>query len=265
MSAFGLIAAGWCVSHGIYSYDDYVSYSRLERLDIHPIWRSLWKRDIREGDDLEGIVARYPPVLREEFPPFSLLHYASPDGFEGLSVVAREGGLIQASASCCVWSHTFFERRDTRSELNSAYGDFLRRGRHEAEVFRIITAAKDGQQVFVGRLAAGDLPPSQDAWPSVCTLKVQEVIHGNLEVGRQMSIETRQWNPRHVQGKSIALLHFSDRCVVFPHDSPGDVYVTVASEALNTYTSLDGEEMTELELRVRRRQDDIRRAMEPPR
>jgi hypothetical protein len=97
----------------IWGLGDYRACQEVRR---YPIGADLWFGRIAVGQDVDEVIAKAPPHHVSRFGRFVLLHYypGSPPPpnsipFESLSVIARDGQLVSASAGGCTWGRTFFE------------------------------------------------------------------------------------------------------------------------------------------------------------
>lgn len=107
---FGLAAT--CVYFGVYSSQDVYGYRDMSSGHWHPVWKDLALRRIQLGDSADELKALHPPPMEVRYDNFVEYRYTvAPPGYislSGLSVLAMDGKLIEASAGSCTWSHTFF-------------------------------------------------------------------------------------------------------------------------------------------------------------
>jgi hypothetical protein len=120
-----------CWSWRIWSPADYRSYQTVIR---YALGEDLWFGRIRPGDELESVMARAQPHSIESIGRFTCVAYypgGPPEGrgipMERLSIVAKDGRLVSASASCCVWCREFFQMNHAdRAFFSKTYQDYVR-------------------------------------------------------------------------------------------------------------------------------------------
>ena len=131
-----------CWYSGIWTPRQYEVYREMSR-ECHPVWRDLWHRRIVAGDDLDSVLLRTFPVRVERFGRYSLVNYQGGRGhlwFTGVTVTAKDGRLVSASAWSCCWSHCFFDEMTSadKQELQAAWdAGFRKRREDEAEASSI--------------------------------------------------------------------------------------------------------------------------------
>jgi hypothetical protein len=80
----------------------------------NPIDRDLAGGAIRPGDSVVGVLARHPPLRTEARGPYELLKYYPEGSFGGGTIViGKDGRVVTAAISSCVFFHVYF---DTLSE-----------------------------------------------------------------------------------------------------------------------------------------------------
>jgi len=105
--AAGLLACAWYT--GIWSWHDLRVYRMMSR-ECHPVWNDLYWGRIAAGQDVEEVVARTQPPRVERLGDWVTLSYQGKGlCFTGVTVIAREGKLVAASAWSCTWSRKFFD------------------------------------------------------------------------------------------------------------------------------------------------------------
>ncbi|WP_437227046.1 hypothetical protein SH661x_000146 [Planctomicrobium sp. SH661] len=124
-AVFSLLIAA-CLFFRIYGPQDLRTYVAMAS-EGHPVWRELALRRIRAGHPVDDLLKRYPPSSRSEFGPYGVYDYYqdSEPGlyFTGVTVVARDGKLIQATAWSCTWNSVFFDVPDP--SLESQYHEYI--------------------------------------------------------------------------------------------------------------------------------------------
>src|SRR5262245_46641443 len=86
--------------------------------ECHPVWRDLYAGRIRAGQSVEETIGRTSPKRVDRLDNFVVLGYQGGDGFisfTGVTIIARDGRLIDAEAWSCTWQKRFF-REWTDSE-----------------------------------------------------------------------------------------------------------------------------------------------------
>jgi hypothetical protein len=104
--AAGLLACAWYFR--IWSWRDLQVYRMMSR-ECHPIWEDLHWGRISAGQDVEAVIAQTKPVRVERFGNYVMLGYQEGLCFTGITLVARDGKLVAASAWSCTWDRTFFD------------------------------------------------------------------------------------------------------------------------------------------------------------
>ena len=86
----------------IWSSHDLLVYSEMSR-ECHPVWRDLHAGRIRAGQNVEEVIAVTKPGRVARYGKFVEL------SFTGVTLVAKDGHLANASAGSCTWDHVFFD------------------------------------------------------------------------------------------------------------------------------------------------------------
>ncbi len=138
LTALSLIAVGLalCWTWRIWSLGDFSSYRRVIG---YSLGQDLWFGRIAPGDEIASLIAKAPPHFSEQRGRFTCIAYYPggpvPPGampMERLSIVAKDGRLVSASASCCVWCREFFQMNDAdRAQFAKTFG--VRRTEVEAD------------------------------------------------------------------------------------------------------------------------------------
>jgi hypothetical protein len=118
-------ALGACWHYRVWSYRDYIAYSAVRRC---PGGEDLWHGRVLAGDDLAAFTAAYRPHLSRQVGPYTVLSYY-PGGppqrgisLEGLTLTARDGRLLAASAGGCTWGREFFAMsQEEQAAFEEAY------------------------------------------------------------------------------------------------------------------------------------------------
>ena len=128
LGAASLVAVGLvlCWTWRIWTPRDLSSYRQVTR---YSLGKDLWFGRISPGDELDSIIAKAPPHFSERRGPFTCIAYFPggpvPPGampMERLLIVAKDGQLVSASASCCVWCREFFQMDSAdRALLSKTY------------------------------------------------------------------------------------------------------------------------------------------------
>ncbi len=261
----GLLGAG-AGYLGIKTKRDLAAYAGMIHDRFHPVWRDLAFRRIGKGDRLEDLVARHTPLRRDDFAPFVLLHYQEP--FGSLTVVARDGRLVEAVAGSCTWQHVFFETPEMKEELAKAHSAYLRQRLVEIDMYRIHRAAASGQSVFLARVI-GSLPLSSDMWaredamlklPSI-EVEVIKVVCGAIARGTKLQIPTTEIGRNDLSELETVFLHVEDSRILYPHASGGELYTTASRGALDRYLTLSPEQIHAVEARCLAQSPDLAKCL----
>jgi hypothetical protein len=84
--------------------------------ECHPVWRPLFLRQIRVGQNLDKVIASTNPKRIERYGEFTRLSYQGGLAFTGVSIIARKDRLIQASAWSCTWTRVLFDKLSKADE-----------------------------------------------------------------------------------------------------------------------------------------------------
>src|SRR5438093_139513 len=120
-----------CWRFRIWTYADYQAYQEVRR---YSIGEDLWFGRIKAGQDLETFTTEYPPHRSRRFGRFTLLNYytggpprSNSIPMESMSVVAKDGRLVNAIAAGCTWHRVFFEMgTEDQSEYEAAWEAYIR-------------------------------------------------------------------------------------------------------------------------------------------
>jgi hypothetical protein len=122
-----------CGQYRVWSFRDYTLYRILTK--DYSIGPDLWFGRIAPGQDVEPLIAQSDPYRVARYGPWVELTYypGSPlplPGlpFEGVTVLARDGQLVQAVAWSCTWQRVFFDTlsADESAEWQKATQDYVR-------------------------------------------------------------------------------------------------------------------------------------------
>jgi hypothetical protein len=123
-----------CWRWRIWGTEDFRIYQEVCQ---YPVGRDLWFGHIHQGQALQEIVDRAPAHYTRQYGRFACLTYypgrpPGPGGlsFSSLSVIAKDGRLVSASAGSCTWSRVFF---DMGAEDAAEWDQCLRRAFAEAD------------------------------------------------------------------------------------------------------------------------------------
>jgi len=98
-----------CASYfRIWNGRDFQVYQAMSR-ECHPVWRDLYWRRILPGQEVEDVIARTKPLGVRRFANFIELSYQEGLCFTGVTIYARDGKLVAASAWSCTWDRLFFD------------------------------------------------------------------------------------------------------------------------------------------------------------
>jgi hypothetical protein len=105
-----LIGGGFllCWYFGIWSVHDWMVYQAMSH-ECHPVWKDLHAGRIHQGQSVEEVIAQTHPVRVDRLDHFVVLDYQEGFSFTGITVVARDGRLVDAEAWSCTWQRTFFQ------------------------------------------------------------------------------------------------------------------------------------------------------------
>ena len=85
-------------------------YLDMMRGGFHPIWKDLVLHRVRKNDPLAEAIRKHSPTRRREIGPFTVLWYDGKGAHRAqIQMVAANGVLIRALASCSAGMHVFFE------------------------------------------------------------------------------------------------------------------------------------------------------------
>lgn len=127
----------FCWQYRVWSWDDWESYKCM-RNECHPVWRDLHAGHIKPGDNVERVIWRTHPNKVHEFEDVKILTYGG--GFTGVTIISKNGELVQAGAWSCTWQRTFFDIVDREEwaafdKRYSAHLEAKRRDRQIEELF----------------------------------------------------------------------------------------------------------------------------------
>jgi hypothetical protein len=91
----------------------------VQRKDPDPVLRGLARRDIAAGDAVQPIIKDNPHYEVFRCGDYVVLTF-DPTGYGGTRVIAKDGKLIAASTSSCIYHDTFFEVM-TEAERGAAW------------------------------------------------------------------------------------------------------------------------------------------------
>ncbi len=256
-----LLVTSCCVLLGIGSKEDVFAYYFMVMEDFHPVWRALALRQFESGDELATLVAAYPPLLREDFSPYTMLTYEQP--FASLVVAARDDRLFYARAASCTWEHTFFEDIDESLSFDEAYAKYIRQCLLEAAIHRISATIRSDGTVLVGTVRE----MQQDSGVALLEgdkilVEVVRVIHGSVQPGELLQVPSSECSVRDLSDGTGVFLHLDDRRVIYPQTEEKSIYVTVPMEALERYSSMGEQQLETVDTRYRKRSEAIRRFLE---
>jgi hypothetical protein len=115
-SAFLILLLSLFTFFRVWSPRDLAAYHGMAA-ECHPVWRAFALRQFSRGGAITALFAKYPPTERDEFGRYGIYSFYRGDlkdgiPFTGLTVIARDGRLITATAGSCTWMFTFFETAD---------------------------------------------------------------------------------------------------------------------------------------------------------
>jgi hypothetical protein len=104
--------------------DPHTAYrSRCHRESDVPLLRALARREIRPGDDIEPLVARFPECHVLRHGPYVALSFSHGRG--GTGVTAKNGKVVGGGTGSCTYHDVFFstlteaEREDCRNSYHA--------------------------------------------------------------------------------------------------------------------------------------------------
>jgi hypothetical protein len=236
-----LLCFALCIFFRIHSYEDILAYSYMK--NMHPIWKDLACRRFVKGDDINDVIAVYPPLWEMKYPPYHRINYEHPASMEGLTLTAKNGRLISAAAGGDCWEFNFFTSPEEDEEHAKAHSAYWENCQLERELYRLHRTILDGNNVFVSEHITEVNFPST-SFPGYLetelTVEVSEVISGDLQPGS------------HVRVLKGPLAHLDDSRVVFAATTRAQGnYTTVSLNALKIYQSYDDEKKRALEEKQR--------------
>ena len=116
---------------------DLVSHLEMA-IEFPAIWRELALRRFGSGDSAEDLLRICPPNRSDTFGRYGIYEYFHDDGglpMSGITVAARDGKLISATAGGCTWKYSFFDVPDP--ELDRQYELYVTEKRKKFELKRI--------------------------------------------------------------------------------------------------------------------------------
>lgn len=101
-----------CRHYHVYSLNGWRVYQAMAA-ECHPAWRDYNFGRVVAGDSVDDVIARTHPELVERKGRWVVLHYQK-NGlhglhFTGLSAVACDGRMVQASVWSCTYDRLFFD------------------------------------------------------------------------------------------------------------------------------------------------------------
>jgi hypothetical protein len=241
----GLLVLGFvlCIFFRIRSYEDMLAYSYMK--NMHPIWKDLACRRFGKGDDINEVIAVYPPLWEMKYAPYHRINYEHPASMEGLTLTAKNGKLISAAAGGDCWKFNFFtspEEDDEHAKAHSAYWENLQL---ERELYRLHRTILDGNNVFVSEHITEATIPSKsfpEYLETELTVEVSEVISGDVQRGSHVTVLKGNLHVTHL---------YASRVVFVATTSNKGNYTTVSLNALKIYQSYDDEKKRGLEEKQR--------------
>jgi hypothetical protein len=101
------VLLGSATYFGIWSWRDWQVYGAMSR-ECHPVWRDLYWGRIQPGQPVDAVIAQTKPLRVFQFANFTELSYQEGLCFTGVTIFARDGKLVAASAWSCTWERPFF-------------------------------------------------------------------------------------------------------------------------------------------------------------
>jgi hypothetical protein len=119
-----------CWDWRIWGPTDFRAYQEVSR---YPLGQDLWFGRITAGQNIDSVVSQAPPHSVVKFGQFTLVNYYASGprqpGFlpmESMTIIAKDGKLIAASAGGCTWARTFFSMSTTEeAECKQAFARHL--------------------------------------------------------------------------------------------------------------------------------------------
>jgi hypothetical protein len=282
--AVGLVAVLGSVIVGLWwlwdirSPIDFLAYREMICYDHHPIWKDLAWRHLRKGDPIEKVLKRHPPLWREDFPPYTALRYHEVGSSDRLVIGAKDGKLISAAASSDSWprwTHFFFGSPEDEKSFNKAYSAYAEQRILESQAFKIHETIKNGQDVFLARpidprgmgYSGGSLRELADIYgedylrqmgfgPCELTVEVTTVLHGDLQVGTELTFSVEDCCLAEAHEPDGVFLHVDDIRLLYPLKKAREGCVTVPRKALDWYQSLTPGQVKDLEAQGLARQSE---------
>jgi len=246
---------------GVGSPADIVAFHRMSKGGFHPIWKDLALRRIKKGDTVESVVKIHPPLIREDYPPYTRLYYGRSGTFDRLAVFAKEGRLFFAIAGSHGQEHRFFGSSAEETLAYEEHWAYTMQRFFEQKAYRVHLAITHSQDVFRARVVnrtdipfpsmydGGDLAPKYTRWE--LTIKVTEVLRGDLALGAMLKFKDESCRGVYPGAPDLVLLRFEDGQLVIPGYERGELYIGVSQETYDWYCSLTAEEVQQFEARVK--------------
>ncbi len=107
---FALLLATLAAAYSfrIWSWRDFRDYLAMSH-ECHTVWKDLHYGDILPGQDVEAVITTTTPVDVERFGEFVRVNYQRMGNFTGVTITAKNGRVVSASAWSCMWDRLFFD------------------------------------------------------------------------------------------------------------------------------------------------------------
>jgi hypothetical protein len=249
-----------------------LGYRMMVQEHYHPVWKDLALRRFGKGDPLKDVLRKHPPMHRDDFGRYTELYYSPPGSQNTLGIVAKDGKLIAARAGGRRWQRTFFETPEEEEAFSAARAAYLRQKALDRDAFRIHSAVRNGQDVFLARLIKRRTVPVTPRSPQDVTMaeemreiygqeyldavmtkpeltvEVTEVLSGDLQPGTIVTFPGDKCSHARPDEEAV-FLHLRDMRLAYPQYPARETYFTVPREVVDWYQSLTQDQVKELEAR----------------
>jgi hypothetical protein len=256
-----LVVAFLCGFFDIRCVGDVWAYRCMLKGPLHPIWKDLALRRIRNGGDLSQIIRKHPPMKQELWEPYRVLSYRKGGETDNtLRVIATRGVLVYADVSGFWysgflhpgsrwgrWGYVFFSDPAHDEAMREAYRRHLGQVRLEKQAWWIHRAIATGQDVFLSsriecREADANSPSGIDAEmlrqyeqiygkemaremrfceATYVTAEVSKVLSGDLEPGTLLTFSAHDCNEADLAEPEPVILHVDDLGLILPNSKKG--------------------------------------------
>ena len=261
-----------CQFLGVRSKADLIAYQEMWRERYHPVWRDLALRRFRSGSNLERLVNRHGPSLREDAGPYAKLVYEHGAGHLGVTAFAKDGLLTAAVADTTAGRHVFFYDLQKMQDFGTAHREYTEHKQAEAEVCRIHRAIRAGRDVALARGVRSSDPvylvykdrarrelarqlnevdkkvrlETEPGFEIAATAEVAKVLSGDLEPGATVTVMIDKQHEEALHAPEIVFLQDGDAPMRDADGRGQPRYWPISQRGWELYQSLTAEQIEEL-------------------